>query len=243
MNKIYLFFAILSINIEKSRAQVVDIDGNVYKTERIGVQHQRYSTSTDGYGNVEVLTDSFLIWTTSNLNVSKFRNGESIKEAKTSADWEDALNKGIPAWCYYGNNSQNGKEYGKLYNYYAITSLKGLAPKGWHIANEKDWEILFSTLKINITEANLWADEKVLLSTSFKIPTGYGDNKSGLNIKPSGYCRGGDNCNDFGSYSYIWLINGLQDGPCKIFGGGYNYSFEYFDAYRGGYSVRCVKNW
>ena len=227
-----------------SKAQLVDIDGNVYVTKRIGVQHQKYSTITDTIGNIEVLSDSSLIWSTSNLNVSKFKNGESIKEAKTAAEWEDALDKGIPAWCYYENNPQFGKEYGKLYNYYAVTSLKGLAPEGWHIANEEDWQILFSSLKIKITEANVWEDEKFLLSTTFKTPYwGYGNNKSGLNIKPSGYCRGGDQCYDLGSFSYIWLIKDLRNIPCKIFGANHNDAFYFFDEYRGGYSVRCVKDW
>ena len=171
-------------------------------------------------------------------------------EAKTATEWEYALNNGIPAWCYYENNPQLGKEYGKLYNYYAVTSLKGLAPEDWHIANEEDWQILFSSLKINITEVNVWKDEKILLSTTFETPFGrdgnnksnYGNNKSGLNIKPSGYCRGGDQCYDLGSYTYIWLIKDLRNIPFKMFGNHHIDAFYFKDEFRGGGSVRCVKD-
>jgi nucleoside phosphorylase len=79
MKKIILFFIILFINIKLSKAQLVDIDGNVYQTERIGVQNISHGSSSD----------SFLLWTTSNLNVSKFKTGEAIIEAKSSAEWQD----------------------------------------------------------------------------------------------------------------------------------------------------------
>ena len=40
-------------------------------------------------------------WTTKNLDVSKFRNGEAIPLAKTNAEWELAGQNQQPAWCYY----------------------------------------------------------------------------------------------------------------------------------------------
>jgi uncharacterized protein (TIGR02145 family) len=125
--------------LEFSKNKLVDIDGNVYNTERIGVQNIRRVSSSD----------SFLLWTTSNLNVSKFKTGEAIIEAKSSAEWEDALNKGIPAWCYVDNDSSTGKRLGKLYNYYAVTSLKELAPDGWHIASDFEWAMVYKYYNFN----------------------------------------------------------------------------------------------
>jgi hypothetical protein len=54
MNKRFLILLMLFINVNLSKAQIVDIDGNVYLTKRIGVQNIRYSTGTDGNGIVEV---------------------------------------------------------------------------------------------------------------------------------------------------------------------------------------------
>ena len=81
-------------------------------------------------------------WTSKNLNVSKFRNGEAIPLAKTTAEWELALDKKQPAWCYYENKGENGTTYGKLYNWYAVTDPRGLAPNGYHIPTDAEWTIL-----------------------------------------------------------------------------------------------------
>src|ERR1700747_27234 len=73
-----------------SSAQITDHGRQVYKTVTIGTQK----------------------WMLENLDVSHFRNGDIIPEAKDSAAWMQAGNDGKPAWCYYGNNPENGKELG-----------------------------------------------------------------------------------------------------------------------------------
>ena len=75
------------------------------------------------------------IWMAQNLNVSTFRNGDEIMEAKSVADWNDACRKGIPAWCYYNNDPTTAAKYGKIYNIYAVVDGRGLAPIGFHIPN------------------------------------------------------------------------------------------------------------
>lgn len=72
-------------------------------------------------------------WMTKNLNVTKFRNGDQIPQAKSSEDWINAYNNEQAAWCYYNNDPENGEKYGKLYNWYAIIDNRGLAPYGYHI--------------------------------------------------------------------------------------------------------------
>jgi hypothetical protein len=71
------------------------------------------------------------IWMAENLNVDKFNNGDLIPEAKTKEEWKAASKNGQPAWCYHNNISSNGSKYGKLYNWYAVTDPRGLAPEGW----------------------------------------------------------------------------------------------------------------
>jgi uncharacterized protein (TIGR02145 family) len=82
------------------------------------------------------------IWTTKNLEVSTFRNGEAIPEIKNRDEWEKAGNNKQPAWCYYDNEPKNGKKYGKLYNWYAVNDSRGLAPKGYHIPSDAEWTVL-----------------------------------------------------------------------------------------------------
>ena len=78
------------------------------------------------------------IWTRNNLNVDHFRNGDEIWEAKTNAEWLRASEEGISAWCYYNNDPSNSKKYGKLYNWYAVNDVRGLAPLGWHIPSQEE---------------------------------------------------------------------------------------------------------
>ena len=85
-------------------------------------------------------------WTTINLDVDKFSNGDVIPEAKTDADWNAAYTNKTPAWCYYESSVDSGVIYGKLYNWYAVTDSRGLAPTGWHVPTHTEWTTLSTTL-------------------------------------------------------------------------------------------------
>jgi uncharacterized protein (TIGR02145 family) len=87
-----------------------------------------------------------------NLNVSTFRNGDPIPEAKTNEEWEKAGKNKQPAWCYYDNDPKNGAKYGKLYNWYAVSDPRGLAPAGWHVPSQEEWEILIKNLQGTASE-------------------------------------------------------------------------------------------
>jgi uncharacterized protein (TIGR02145 family) len=100
--------------------QVTDINGQTYKTVVIGTQ----------------------TWMAENLNVSTFRNGDTIPEANTAEDWKTAGENGQPAWCYYENDPANGAKYGKLYNWFAVNDSRGLAPAGYHIPTNEEWTTL-----------------------------------------------------------------------------------------------------
>src|SRR5690606_12148353 len=69
------------------------------------------------------------VWSSKNLDVTHFRNGDPIFEANTFEKWEQANIEGRPAWCYYENDPKNGELYGKLYNYWAVSDKRGLAPE------------------------------------------------------------------------------------------------------------------
>ena len=81
-------------------------------------------------------------WMDSNLAVDTFRNGDAIPEAKTKAAWLKAGKEGKPAWCFYNNDPSNETKYGKLYNWYAVNDPRGLAPEGYQVASDKDWQVL-----------------------------------------------------------------------------------------------------
>ena len=75
------------------------------------------------------------IWMKENLDVERFRNGDSITEVRSQGEWENAGKNKQPAWYNYEKNPANGKIYGKLYNWYAVNNPRGLVHKGWQIRN------------------------------------------------------------------------------------------------------------
>jgi uncharacterized protein (TIGR02145 family) len=87
------------------------------------------------------------VWMKRNLDVEKFRNGTIIPQAKTREEWIKAGLLKKPAWCYVDNDPVIGMKVGKLYNWYAVTDKRGLAPKGWAIPSIEDWAILQEVAK------------------------------------------------------------------------------------------------
>ncbi len=175
------------------------------------------------------------VWMTKNLNVSKFRNGDYIPQAKTIEEWNLAGNNEKPAWCYYNNNVENGTKYGKLYNWYAVNDARGLAPAGYHIPTDYEWEDLVDYLGGEYT-----AGEKM------KSKTGWIAN-SGTNTNGFSFLPGGDRYYDgvfwsIGEYGFLWSST-VSSGNNAW--GRYLYSYDgsvgsYSYSKTQGLSVRCL---
>ena len=135
-----------------------------------------------------------------NLDVNRFRNGDPIRHAKTVEEWENAANNKQPAWCYYDNDPSNGEKYGKLYNWYAVRDSRGLAPKGFHIPTDDEWEILTTFLGGNDV-AGIKMKKKIGWGENY-----IGTNSSGFSALPGGYRRGGEGFYDVGFFGY-WVLS------------------------------------
>ena len=101
--------------------QITDIDGNVYSSVIIGEQE----------------------WMVENLKVTHFRNGDEIPNIINDTTW---ANMTSDAYCNYDNDETNSDIYGRLYNWYAISDDRLIAPEGWHIPSKEEWEILIEYL-------------------------------------------------------------------------------------------------
>jgi len=100
----------------------------------------------DNKGPIKGVAIGTQVWTTKNLDVATFRNGDAIPQAKTDEEWKAASDNKQPAWCYYDNKAANGTKYGKLYNWYAVNDARGLAPSGWHVPTDEEWTVLSTYL-------------------------------------------------------------------------------------------------
>lgn len=94
---------------------VNDIDGNSYKTIKIGNQ----------------------TWMAENLATTKYNDGTPIDLVTDNGIWNTTTS---PAYCWPDNNIVNKDTYGALYKWYTINS--NLCPIGWRVSNENDWNIL-----------------------------------------------------------------------------------------------------
>ena len=138
------------------------------------IQHQK--NQSDKYDFVIIGTQ---VWMSKNLDVSTFRNGDPIPQVKSDEEWKKATKNKSPSWCYYDYDPVNGGKFGKLYNWYAVNDKRGLAPKGWKIPNNQDWEKLLKQI------GNPTYHAKDLLSMEgWDIENG--TNKTGFNALPAG---------------------------------------------------------
>src|SRR5687767_12913417 len=80
------------------------------------------------------------IWMLKNLSISEYRNGEPIPYVYQD-DWEDIPNRGA-AHCTYADSFELEEDYGHLYNWYAVSDPRGLAPVGWHVPTLEEWQEL-----------------------------------------------------------------------------------------------------
>ncbi len=80
------------------------------------------------------------IWSLKNLDVNRYQNGDTIHHITNAQEWQTTTEG---AWCWYNNDSANyAAKYGRLYNYFAVSDPRGLAPAGWHIPDDYEWNTL-----------------------------------------------------------------------------------------------------
>jgi uncharacterized protein (TIGR02145 family) len=200
---------------------VTDIDGNVYKTVKIGTQ----------------------IWMVENLKATRYNDGTPIPLITDIVGWKNALS---PAYCWYDNNISNKEPYGALYNWYAVNTGK-LCPTGWHVPTIDEW----GTLEQFLGEENAPGGQLKEAGTShWKSPNTGATNSTGFYGLPGGQRNpvSPDNgiFNLMGESGYFWsssaATHNSSDGLHRALlhtssniGSGSNVKGN-------GYSVRCLKN-
>ena len=80
--------------------------------------------------------------TIDDLKVTHYRNGGPIPLAVSDKQWIEFGEKGIGAYCITGKGDY-------LYNWYAVTDIRKLAPEGWHIPTDEEWDSLEEKLLKN----------------------------------------------------------------------------------------------
>jgi uncharacterized protein (TIGR02145 family) len=141
-------------------------------------------------------------WTKKNLAVESFQDGTPITECSSSEQWAELASTNTPAWCYYNFDPSNEEEYGKLYNYYVISSSKQISPLGFRVPSLGEYNELASAFG-----GNSLAGRRLKNTTNWNTirrQSGNGDNQSGFTGNPSGYVKENGEFWDFGWSSNYW---------------------------------------
>lgn len=189
----------------------------------------------------QTVTIGTQVWMTKNLNVSTFKNGDPIPEAKTNEEWEKAGENKQPAWCYYENDPANGPKYGKLYNGYAINDQRGLSPAGYHIPSDVEWSKLKKYLG---SDAGTKMKSKSGWNSYSKV-SGNGSNTSGFLGLPGGLRDADGAFNYIGEFGQWWSASASTSSYYElnvilhILSGSLTWSDC---SKKVGLSVRCLKD-
>ena len=202
-----------------------DIDGNVYQIVKIGEQW----------------------WMAENLKVTHYRNGDPIQKITDNTEWT-TLTTG--AYCNYGNDDSLADTCGSLYNWYAVSDNRNIAPEGWHVPSDDEWkelEMHLGMIQLVADSAGLRGTDEgsKLKSTSHWSRSGNGNDDFGFSVLPSGYRL--SNYGFFegmGYYTHIWSSTDYDGDHAWDRGLAYSYSAigrgYYTKTY--GFSVRLVRD-
>jgi uncharacterized protein (TIGR02145 family) len=173
------------------------------------------------------------VWMKKNLDIDTFRNGDKITEVKSLEEFIHVTENKIPALCYFNFDGDANESFGKLYNWYAVTDSRQLAPQGWRIPGEVEWTQLSDYLgggknlrtsytypiDSNGNMATIYFAGKNVghyLKTNFgweehNGQNGNGDNRSGFSAHPAGYLDGNDNAfYEKNRYAAWWSVDALN---------------------------------
>jgi len=185
-----------------------------------------------GKGDSNTLTDS--------------RDGKTYKTVKIGEQiWmAENLNIDLPGSKCYGNNPDNCKIYGRLYDW--ETAMKA-CPQGWYLPSNTDWAELVSYVESNNGNSNCISYSNCA-GKYLKAKSGWNDDegKSNNGIDsygfaalpggrglPSGYFDDGA--------GYWWSASGYNSETSHHMSYNYDYLMPFGHGKDGLFSVRCVK--
>jgi len=143
---------------DKNTGTVTDIDGNVYQTVKIGNQW----------------------WMAENLRVTHYQNGDPIPNVTDDNAW---VAQATGAYCNYSNDPALATIYGRLYNWYAVSYMRSIAPAGWHVPTKTEWQQLADFLGGDSLAGGKMKEEG---TAHWKTPNTSATNESGFAARAAG---------------------------------------------------------
>ena len=200
---------------DKPPDPVSDIEGNTYKTVRIGNQ----------------------VWMADNLKTTRYNDGTEILLVTNTEIWRNLT---TPGYCWYNNDDISFKDtYGALYNGYSV-STGNLCPTGWHVPAREEWQQLREFLGDTITGGGKLKEAG---TTHWLSPNKGADNSSGFKALAAGIRYFEGSFSAFSYYTGIWSateIGSNDEWYLSLYFGDAIVNMNYTSKNHG-FSVRCIK--
>jgi uncharacterized protein (TIGR02145 family) len=172
--------------IEFTTRPLTDIDGNNYKTVKIGSQ----------------------VWMAENLKTTRYNDGTPIPDVTDDAQWS-ALTDG--GYCWNNNDIANKNVYGALYNWYTVATNK-LCPAGWHVPSDNELQVLYITSGMSQEEADgtgwigngIGGKLKEAGTIHWAVPNEGATDQYGFTALPGGVRYDYSQFSDIGSFGAWW---------------------------------------
>jgi len=194
--------------------EIVDIEGNSYKTIKIGTQ----------------------IWMAENLRTKMNNDNTELQYIFNNIEWSDIK---IPAFCNYNNTSNvdSIKTYGRLYNWLAVKNKK-ICPKAWHVPTDADWKKLAVFIDDDANKLKEIGTKHWLLQNKDA------NNITGFTALPSGFRGSNGSFSNIGNNGYWWSSTEYSETNAFrwcLRNNDNSLEQNYFMK-NNGLSIRCIKN-
>jgi uncharacterized protein (TIGR02145 family) len=205
-------------------SSIADIDGNTYRTVKIGNQ----------------------LWMAENLRTTKNTDNVDIPNVTDNTAWTTLTTM---AYSWYGNNISYKNTYGALYNWITVSDGK-LCPSGWHVPSDDEYKTMELYLGVSSAVIDVWGWRGTNEGSELKTTTGWatgenGTNTSGFSALPGGYRYAADGIfYSFGSLAYWWTssLSSPDIAWYRRLDGPNTDIYRAATSIRGGKFIRCVKN-
>ena len=237
-------------NLQSGRLSNVVLLAGATKTNSTEVQFncgQEYDYHGHAYATVEI---GGRCWFAENLRSKSYENGHAIPAGLSDSEWSSTTSgattvhgegsSSCSSWTPDGDACDDKwslKEYGRLYNWYAVDDARGLCPSGWHVPTVEEWTVMTDFLGGQSVAGGK------MKATYGWLDGGNGTNSSGFSGLPGGYREYGGPFRVNGFNGNWWSSS---PSGSSAWGRGLYYNYEDarrfdFDP-RSGFSVRCIQD-
>lgn len=195
---------------------ITDVEGNIYKTVKIGDQ----------------------FWMAENLRTTQFNDGTEIPLIKEDDAWR---NLSTPGYCWYNNDEGSFRDpYGAIYNGFTIASGK-ICPAGWHVPGIDEWRTLRDFLGDSVKAGGKLKESG---TAHWLSPNIGADNRTGFTALPAGVRYFEGSFASVLTFTAIWSATNVSDDD-EWYAGLHYAEAGFISDHRNkkyGLSVRCLKD-